>query len=104
MFSFNIFNSIDFNIQIKNSIQQGIISNSIQFSAQTSSNKFISLLLSKLSKKGSNMLGAPKHKHVIAFIDDLNIPIADKFGDQPPLEQLRFLIEYGNFCLFVIFK
>lgn len=84
--------------------QQGIISNSIQFSAQTSSSKFINLLTSKLSKKGPNMLGAPKHKHVIAFIDDLNIPIADKFGDQPPLEQLRFIIEYGNSCLYDFFE
>lgn len=51
------------------------------------------MFTAKLYKKGANTLGAPKNKLILTFIDDLNIPIADKFGDQPPLELLRFIIE-----------
>jgi dynein heavy chain len=75
--------------------QQGVLSNKIQFSAQTSSNKFISTFVSRLFKKGPNTMGAPKNKTIVTFIDDLNIPIADKFGDQACLEMLRFLNENG---------
>lgn len=71
----------------------GIISNTIQFSAQTNSQKFLAQLSSKLSKKGHNLLGAPKNKWIVTFLDDLNMPIADKFGDQPPLELLRYINE-----------
>lgn len=38
-------------------------------------------------------MGAPKNKWIVTFIDDLNMPIADKFGDQSPLELLRYIIE-----------
>lgn len=55
------------------------------------------MFVSKLSKKSNNLLGAPKNKLVVSFIDDLNIPIADKFGDQPPLELLRYIIENSNY-------
>lgn len=83
----------------------GVVTNMMQFSAQTSSNKFLNMFVSKLSKKAQNLLGAPKNKIVISFIDDLNIPIADKFGDQAPLELLRYIIENGklmNFSYLVV--
>jgi dynein heavy chain len=70
-----------------------ILTNKIQFSAQTSSNKFLNAFTLKLLKKGQNVLGAPKNKTILTFIDDLNIPIADKFGDQGPMELLRFIQE-----------
>ncbi len=75
------------------------MTNTIQFSAQTTSNKFLNMFVSKLFKKGFNTLGAPKHKTIVAFIDDLNIPIFDKFGDQPPLELLRFINENCNLLI-----
>jgi hypothetical protein len=53
------------------------------------------MFISKLSKKANNTLGAPKNKFIITFIDDLSIPMSDKFGDQPPLELLRFIIQNG---------
>lgn len=57
------------------------------------------MFASKLFKKGSNTLGAPKNKCILTFIDDLSIPIADRFGDQPPLELLRYIIENGKFVI-----
>jgi dynein heavy chain len=68
----------------------------IQFSAQTDSKKFQNLLTSKLTKKGFNVLGAPKNKWILTFIDDLNMPVADRYGDQPPLELLRYITENSN--------
>lgn len=70
-----------------------ILTNSIQFSAQTDSKKFLNILTSRLTKKGHNILGAPKNKWIVTFIDDLNLPIADKYGDQAPLELFRFILE-----------
>ncbi len=55
------------------------------------------MFTSKLVKKSQSLLGAPRNKQIINFIDDLNIPIADKFGDQAPLEMLRFIIENRSF-------
>ncbi len=46
-----------------------------------------------MTKKGYNTLGAPKNKWIVTFIDDLNMPVVDKFGDQPPLELLRYITE-----------
>ena len=54
------------------------------------------MFTSRLLKKGHNNFGAPKHKCIVTFIDDLNIPIADKYGDQPALELLRFINENGK--------
>ena len=50
-----------------------------------------------MTKKGYNTLGAPKNKWIVTFIDDLNMPIVDKFGDQPPLELLRYINENSNY-------
>ena len=49
-----------------------------------------------MSKKANNVLGAPKNRTIITFIDDLSLPMSDKFGDQPPLELLRFIIQNGK--------
>jgi dynein heavy chain, axonemal len=51
------------------------------------------MFASKLIKKGHNMHGAPKGKLILTFIDDVSIPVRDKFGDQEPLELLRFIKE-----------
>ena len=61
------------------------------------------MFTSKLSKKANNVLGASKNKIIISFIDDLSIPIGDKFGDQPPLELLRYIIQNGNLNLLFFF-
>lgn len=77
--------------------QIGVLANKIQFSAQTNSSKFLAKFVTKFLKKGQNLLGAPRGKSIITFIDDLNTPIADRFGDQAPLELLRFMNENSGF-------
>ena len=61
------------------------------------------MFTSRFHKKGHNNFGAPKHKCIVTFIDDLNIPIADKYGDQPALELLRFINENGKQSKFIDF-
>ncbi len=41
------------------------------------------------------VFGPPGGKHLIAFIDDLNMPQKSKFGFIPPLELLKLWVDYG---------
>ncbi|CAF4669138.1 unnamed protein product [Rotaria sp. Silwood1] len=68
----------------------------IQMSAQTTPNKFVNQLTGSLIKKNANLLGCPQGKWLIVFIDDLNIPQVDSFGDQPTLETLRYILQTGS--------
>ncbi|XP_060586003.1 dynein axonemal heavy chain 6-like [Ruditapes philippinarum] len=69
----------------------------INFSAQTSSKRTQEMIESKLEKKRKTVLGAPRDKRVIFFIDDLNMPKLDTYGSQPPIELLRQYQDFGGF-------
>ena len=69
----------------------------LNFSAQTSSNRTQEMIEAKLEKKRKNVLGAPKNKQMIIFIDDLNMPKLDTYGSQPPIELLRQYQDFGGF-------
>ncbi|XP_075255484.1 dynein axonemal heavy chain 6-like isoform X3 [Convolutriloba macropyga] len=84
----------------KEALRGTVIASVIQFSAQTHSHKVQSQLLYKLIKRGKDGLTAPKGKRVVAFIDDINMPMPEKFGSQPPLELIRQLLETGGFYVF----
>ncbi|XP_059176449.1 dynein axonemal heavy chain 6-like [Physella acuta] len=68
----------------------------INFSAQTSSNRTQEMIEGKLEKRRKNVIGAPKGKRVIIFIDDLNMPKLDTYGSQPPIELLRQFLDFGG--------
>ncbi|KAL0040883.1 hypothetical protein WJX79_008591 [Trebouxia sp. C0005] len=67
----------------------------INFSAQTSSNSLQDTIEGKLEKRTKGVFGPPGGKHLIAFIDDLNMPQKSKFGFIPPLELLKLWVDYG---------
>lgn len=69
----------------------------LNFSAQTSSKRTQEMIEAKLEKKRKNVLGAPKNKRMIIFIDDLNMPKLDTYGSQPPIELLRQYQDFGGF-------
>jgi dynein heavy chain len=69
----------------------------LNFSAQTSSKRTQEMIEAKLEKRRKNVLGAPKNKRIIIFIDDLNMPKLDTYGSQPPIELLRQFQDFGGF-------
>ncbi|KAL5008122.1 hypothetical protein ScPMuIL_013703 [Solemya velum] len=75
----------------------GVISSMIQFSAQTSAARLQAQITQKLIKKGKDVMGAPKGRKVLMFVDDLNMPGLEEYGAQPPLELLRQFLELNGF-------
>jgi dynein heavy chain, axonemal len=67
----------------------------INMSAWTSSNGVQNVIESKLEKRTKNIYVPVGGKPLLTFIDDLNMPMKDTFGSQPPLEFLRHWIDYG---------
>lgn len=53
---------------------------------------------SKLEKHKKGVYG-PKNpsNRLLFFVDDLNMPVKEKYGAQPPLEMLRQIIDLGGF-------
>ena len=41
------------------------------------------------------MYSSPFDKKLLIFVDDLNFPMAEKHGAQPPIEWLRSLTDHG---------
>lgn len=68
------------------------------FSANTSSSETQLGLESKLEpKKFRKVLGPPGQTIGTIFVDDVNMPIREVSGAQPPIELLRQLLTYGGF-------
>lgn len=72
------------------------ITGKIFFSAYTNSNGTQEVLESKLVKKKRNHFGAPVNKRLALFIDDVNMPIPEVYGAQPPIELLRQILDSGG--------
>lgn len=65
-------------------------------SAQTTPNKLVDQITGNLMKKNANLLGCQPGKWLLVFIDDLNIPQMDSFGDQATLETFRYILQTGE--------
>lgn len=74
----------------------------LNFSAQTSSFRTQEILEVKLEKRKKTLLGAPIGKRVVLFVDDVNMPKLERYGAQPPIELLRFLLPHFSTILFTI--
>jgi dynein heavy chain len=70
---------------------------SVPFSARTTADRLQQIIESKLEKRTKSVFVPIGGKHMVCFIDDLNMPSKDAFGSQAPLEFLRHWMDYG-FC------
>ena len=67
----------------------------VNFSAQTSSNSLQDTIEGRLEKRTKGVFAPAGGKHLITFIDDLNMPQKSKFGFIPPLELLKLWVDNG---------
>ncbi|CUG87367.1 Hypothetical protein, putative, partial [Bodo saltans] len=67
------------------------------FSARTSANQTQDLIFSKFEvrrRASPQIWGAPINKKFVVFIDDMNMPLKEQYGAQPPIEILRQWMDY----------
>lgn len=67
----------------------------INFNSYTDSRDLQVVMESHVDKRSGSIFGPPPNHVLIYFMDDVNMPLVDKYGTQSPICLIRQLIDYG---------
>ncbi|XP_071945421.1 dynein axonemal heavy chain 10-like [Antedon mediterranea] len=81
---------------LRNMDQDAHLILNINFSSRTTSMDLQRNLEANVEKRTKDTYGPPPGKHLLVFMDDMNMPQVDEYGTQQPIALLKLLLEKGG--------